>query len=475
MLPVAALPLSGLLLGIGYFIDPSGWGANNLLAAFMVKGGAAILDNLGILFAIGVGFGMTDNDDGAGALAALVSMLMLNTLLSTGSAQMFSNILGRELSAVDLAAFGKVGNGNAFLGILAGLIGSTCYNKFSDVRLHDAFAFFSGKRCVAIITGFVTMVTSAILFFIWPMVFGGLVGFGEGIASLGAFGAGIYGFFNRLLIPTGLHHALNAVFWFDIAGINDLGNFWSPNAPAGDWGLYMSGFFPIMMFGIPGAALAIYQTAKPENRKAVGSLMGAAAICSFITGVTEPIEFAFMFAAPMLFVVHALLTGISLTVVGMLGIRAGFNFSAGSIDLLLSSATPHAVNPWMLLPIGLAFGVLYYVVFRFVIVKFDLKTPGREDDEIEVKVVALADNDFTRVAEIVLEGLGGAGNLVTIDNCAVRLRLEINDQDLVDEKKIKSAGITGVMRPGKNTIQVIIGSQVQAVAAELKKLHSLNK
>lgn len=462
MLPVACLPVAGILMGIGYFLDPSGWGANNAIAGGLIKAGSALIDNMGILFAIGIGVGMSDDGEGTSALAALVSFLMFLTLLSSGAVEMFTG------APADVA-FAKMNNGNQFVGILAGIIGATCYNKFKNVKLPAALAFFGGKRCVAIVTAVVSMLVAAILFFIWPMVYGALVSFGTSIISLGAVGAGIYGFLNRLLIPVGLHHALNSVFWFDVAGINDLGNFWASTGVQGQTGMYMSGFFPVMMFGLPAAALAMYHTAKSDKKKLAAGLLGAAAFCSFLTGVTEPLEFAFMFLAPGLYVVHALLTGISVAVVAALPVRAGFSFSAGLIDLGLSSSLPLALNPWLLIPLGLAVGVIYYVVFRFCITKFNLKTPGREDDDDETKVT-LANNDFTAVAATILEGLGGKGNITSIDNCVTRLRLEIKDYTLVDDKKIKSAGAAGIMRPSKTSVQVIIGTQVQFVADELKKL-----
>ena len=290
--------------------------------------------------------------------------------------------------------------------------------------------------------------------------------------STGALGAGIYGFFNRLLIPFGLHHALNSVFWFDVAGINDIGKFWgsAEGGVLGQTGMYMSGFFPVMMFGLPGAALAMYHTAKDSRKKAAYGLLLAAALSSFFTGVTEPLEFAFMFLAPVLYVIHALLTGISLAIVALLPVRAGFNFSAGLVDWVLSFKAPFAQNPILLIPIGIVYGVIYYSIFRFVITKFNLKTPGREDDEEEEKKAVLSNDDYTTVAGIILEGVGGPENLTSIDNCITRLRLEIKDYTKVDEKKIKSAGVAGVIRPSKTSVQVIIGTKVQFVADEFKKL-----
>ncbi len=462
MLPVACLPVAGILLGIGYMIDHNGWGANNIIAAFLIKGGGAILDHLALLFAIGVSIGMSDDNDGTAALSGLVSWLLFTTLLSSAAVAMYT---GADANA----AFGSIEN--VLVGILAGLIGAYSYNKFKNTKLPEYLAFFSGKRCVAIISAGITIVASIALFFIWPFLYGALVAFGKAIVGTGAVGAGLYGFFNRLLIPTGLHHALNNVFWFNLANINDLANFWSGKGTYGTTGMYMAGFFPVMMFGLPGAALAMYHTAKTTKKKIAASLLGAAALCAFLTGVTEPLEFSFMFLAPGLYLVHAVLTGISCAIVALLPLRIGFNFSAGLFDYILSFNAPMAQNPWLLIPIGLAFFVVYYVLFRFIITKFNLKTPGREDDDTEAEMkVSLANNNFTEVAAIILEGLGGKKNITNIDNCITRLRVEIKDYTAVDEKKIKSAGIAGVIRPSKTSVQVIVGTQVQFVADEIKKM-----
>ena len=465
MLPVACLPVAGILYGIGYWIDPTGWGANSVIAAFLIKAASSIIDNMAILFAIGVGVGMSEDNDGTGGLAGLVSWLVITTLLSPGSVAFLKGI---EVDAVP-AAFSKIQT--QFIGILAGIIGSSCYNKFKGTQLPDALGFFSGKRCVAIITAVFSLVVSLILLFVWPVIYGALVAFGEGVLSLGPVGAGIYGFLNRLLIPFGLHHAVNSVFWFDVAGINDLGLFWSgaEGAVLGQTGQYMAGFFPIMMFGLPAGAFAMVQCAKPEKKNIAMGLLASAALASFFTGVTEPLEFSFMFLAPGLYLIHAILTGISVGLVAALPTRAGFNFSACLVDYILSFKAPMALNVWMLIPIGIVFAIIYYVVFRFVITKFDLKTPGREDDDDETKAV-LANNDYTAVAKAVLAGCGGKGNIKSIDNCITRLRLEVKDYTKVDEKAIKAAGVAGVVRPGKTSVQVIIGTKVQFVADEFKKL-----
>lgn len=466
MLPVAVLPIAAILMGIGYWIDPQGWGGNSVIAAFLIKAGAAIIDHIAILFAIGVAVGMSKDRDGTAALAGLVSWLMMTTLLSSGAVAMFQKIPVEQVAP----AFGKIEN--VFVGILCGVIGAACYNKFHNTKLPDALAFFSGKRSVAIVTGGVTILVAVVMFFVWPFIYMGLVAFGTGVLSLGPWGAAIYGFFNRLLIPFGLHHALNSVFWFDIASVNDLANFWAGTGTLGVTGQYMTGYFPIMMFGLPGAALAMYHTAKTNQKKVAAGLLLAGAFASFFTGVTEPLEFAFMFLAPGLYLVHAGLTAVSMAIMAALPVRAGFQFSAGMIDLVLSWPTKLSLNPWLILPIGLVFFGIYYLLFRVIIKKFNLKTPGREDEdyaETESKVT-LGSSDYAAVAATILEGLGGRGNISEVDNCITRLRVEVKDYTAVNEKKIKSSGVSGVIRPSKTSVQVVVGTQVQHVADELKKL-----
>lgn len=476
MLPVACLPICGILMGIGYLLCPATMqggeitGFVNLLGFFLVKAGGALIDNMALLFVVGVGVGMAEDNDGTAGLAALASWLMITNLLSVG---VVTTIMPSVAENADKSlAFSAIAN--PFIGILAGIIGATCYNKFKGTKLPDWLSFFSGKRCVAIVAGVVSIVVAAILLFVWPVVYGILLAVGRGIVGMGAIGAGIYAFLNRLLIPTGLHHALNNVFWFDTVGLGDLKHFWAGDTSADvTWslGMYMSGFFPCMMFGIPGAALAMIQTAKTNKRKVAIGLVGSAAVCAFICGVTEPFEFGFMFLAPALYVVYALLYGIFTVVTVAIGFRAGFSFSAGATDLLFSASLPAAAKTWMILPLGIAAFIVFYVVFRFAITKFDLKTPGREDDDLEAeKSVTLANNDFTQVAAIVLEGIGGKENVSSLDNCITRLRLEIKDYTKVDEKKIKSAGVAGVIRPSKNAVQVIVGTKVQFVADEMKKM-----
>ena len=373
MLPVAVLPVAAIMMGIGYAMCPATMqggdvtGIIQIIGFALVKIGSAVIDKLPMLFAVGVAIGLSKDQHGAAGLAGLVAFLTVTTVLNSG---VVATMMGAEEAPL---AFSKIDN--AFIGIISGITASVCYNKFSSAQLPTALAFFSGKRCVPIVTSFVMVAESAILYFVWPMLFNALVWVGEHIMGLGPVGAGLYAFANRLLIPTGLY------------------------------------------------------------------------------------------------LVHAVLTGISVAVAAAFHWTAGFCFSAGVTDFIFSCRLPMANQPFMLLVQGVVFAVIYYVVFRAVITKFDLPTPGREKEDLDAEMTAvLANDDFTKVAAIILEGLGGKGNVVTLDNCITRLRLEIKDYTLVDEKKIKSAGVAGVMRPSKTSVQVIVGTKVQFVADEMQKM-----
>ena len=478
MLPVAVLPICGILMGLGYALAPAAMGAAGategflyVLGFFLIKAGGAVIDNMAILFAVGVAVGLADEENGTAALSGLVAWLMFTTLLSVGVVGTIApDMIANKTNEV---AFSKIAN--PFIGILSGVVGALCYNKFKGTKLPEFLAFFSGKRSVAIVTGVVAIVLSAILLFVWPVIFGALVSVGNFIKSLDVIGVGLYAFLNRLLIPTGLHHALNNVFWFDTIGMGDLTAYWNPTgeiAQNANWsiGMYMAGFFPCMMFGIPGAALAMVVTAKSNKKKATIGIVGAAALCAFLCGVTEPFEFAFMFLAFPLYVVYSLLYGIFAAVTVALGFRAGFMFSAGATDLIFSASLPAAAKTWLIIPMGIAAFVVFFLVFLFAIKTFNLKTPGREDDNEEEAKIELANNDYTAMASVILEGLGGKDNIASMDHCITRLRLEVKDRLLVNEAKIKSSGASGVIRPGKNSVQVIIGPKVQFVYEEFKKL-----
>ena len=467
MVPVAVLPAAAILMGIGYWIDPVGWGANSPVAALLIKAGASIIDSMPILFAVGVAYGMSKDKDGAAALAGLVGFLVVTTLLSPAAIAQFTKV---DVTAV-APAFGKINN--QFVGIVVGVMSASLYDKFYKVELPKALTFFSGRRLVPILTSVAAMLLSLVLYFIWPVLYSGLVTFGKSIVSMGPFGAGIYGFFNRLLIPVGLHHALNGVFWFDVAGINDIGNFWASKGTKGITGMYQAGFFPIMMFGLLGGALAFVHTARPAQKARVASIMGAAAFASFFTGVTEPIEFAFMFVAPVLYLLHAVLTGISLFIAASMHWIAGFGFSAGFVDLVLSSRMPMAVNWFMLILQGAVFFAVYYFSFKFVINKMNLMTPGRnpeEDVEEDLELDRTSTGSaHSQTAAVLLEALGGKENIVSVDNCATRLRLEVKDTDKINTALVKRYS-SGILTPSKTTAQIVVGTQVQFVADELKKL-----
>lgn len=478
MVPVATLPAAAILMGVGYWLDPDAWGAGNALAALLIKSGSAIIDNMSVLFAIGVAYGLSKDKDGSAALTGFVGFLVVTTLCSPAAVSMIQKIPVDQVPA----AFGKINN--QFVGILVGILSAEVYNRFSHVELPKALSFFSGRRLVPILVSFLMIVVAFLLMYIWPVIFGVLVSFGEHIQKLGAAGAGIYAFFNRLLIPVGLHHALNSVFWFDVAGINDIPKFLggaesiaNGTGIVGITGRYQAGFFPVMMFGLPGAALAIWQCARPENRAKVGSIMLAAAFAAFFTGITEPLEFSFMFVAPVLYLIHAVLTGISVFIAASMHWIAGFGFSAGLVDLVLSTRNPLATHWYMLIPQGLVFFVIYYVVFRFTILKFNLKTPGRElavsgdesdgyDEDIEP--ADSKESATETLARRYIGAVGGSDNLTAIDACITRLRLNVADAERVNDSLAKKLGAAGVIRLNKQSVQIVVGTQAESIARAMK-------
>ncbi|OKP04907.1 N-acetylglucosamine-specific PTS transporter subunit IIBC [Xenorhabdus eapokensis] len=480
MVPVATLPAAAILVGVGYWIDPTGWGADNELAALLITSGNAILDNMGMLFAIGIAYGMSKDKDGAAALAGLIGFIVVMKLCSPAAVAMIKGIPIEEIPK----AFSKINN--QFVGILVGVFSAELYNRYSSVELPQALSFFSGRRLVPILNSFLMIVVSFILMFVWPIVYDWLVAFGESITNLGSVGAGLYAFFNRLLILIGLHHALNSVFWFDVAGINDIPNFLggqksieAGTAVMGITGRYQAGFFPIMMFGLPGAALAIYHCARPENRAKVAGIMMAGAFAAFFTGVTEPLEFSFMFVAPVLYVLHAIMTGISVYIAAAMHWIAGFGFSAGFVDMLLSSRNPLAVHWYMLIPQGLVFFCLYYVVFRFTIKKFNLMTPGRElsatneTDGYDIDMAKKESNSAGSIQEKAhqyIAAVGGSDNLTNVDSCITRLRLSVNDSSLVNEQLVKHLGASGVIRLNKQSVQIIVGTRAELISNMMKEI-----
>lgn len=497
---VAVMPVAAILMGIGYWIDPEGFGANNFFAAILIKSGGAVLDNLGWIFAIAIAFGLAKDHNGAAALSGFLGFGTVKLLLEAKAVAGYRGVDPEALEGqakLDWIAQGwdAINDKNVLIGILTGILAAGIYNRFHATRLPDFLAFFSGRRLVPILTSLLSILLAGVLYLVWPLVYSALFGFGMWVQGFGPIGAGLYGLINRLLIPTGLHHALNSIFWFDVIGIDDIGKFLrggetislaeAATGPAncpGVWqdgacqvvgvvGQYQAGFFPIMMFGLPGAALAIFLRADARRRKAIGSLMFAGALASIFTGVTEPLEFSFMFAAPLLYVVHAIFTGISLFIASTFEWTAGFGFSAGLVDMVLSSNNPIAREWWMLLVMGVGFFVLYFVSFYYLIPLLNLKTPGRGDapsgaaegEEGAEAASAAASEEPDALASTIVAGLGGAQNISSLDYCATRLRVAVHDGDQVDEGRIRSAGVAGIIRPSRTAVQVVIGPQVQFV------------
>jgi N-acetylglucosamine PTS system EIICBA or EIICB component len=443
MLPIAVLPAAALLLRLGQ--------PDLLDIPFIAAGGDAIFANLALLFAIGVAVGLSKDGNGAAALAGAVGYFVL----TKGTAAINEDI--------NMAVLG---------GIISGVVAGLLYNRYHDIKLPEWLGFFGGKRFVPIVTSVVMLVLAAIFGFVWPPIQDVINSVGEWIVGAGAVGVGVFGFLNRLLIPVGLHHVLNSLVWFVFGEFEgktgDLNRFFAGDPDAG---IFMAGFFPIMMFGLPAAALAMIAAAKKERRKAVtGALIGVA-FTSFLTGITEPIEFLFMFLSPVLYFVHAVLTGLSLSISTLLDIHHGFGFSAGAIDYILNFGI--AQKPIMLLVLGLIYGVIYFVVFYFLIKKLDLKTPGREEEmegEFTESGAATSGTKYEDLAVKYLEALGGKDNLTQIDNCVTRLRLKVKDMSKVNESELKRLGAKGVIRLNQTDLQVVVGTDVEFVANEMKKL-----
>jgi len=470
-LPVAVLPAAALLEGIGHWL-PQNWG----LSQFLQVGGTAILSQLALLFAVGLSIGMSKVKDGASAMAGVVAYIVPTFVLSPKNVALLKGINVKDVNP----AFNAIA-GNVFIGIVAGLIAAALFDRFHETKLPMALSFFSGKRLVPILSTLVMLLVSVILLFIWPVLYDALISFGKFFVSLGFVGAGLFGFFNRLLIPTGLHQALNQVFEFNIAGINDIGNFWANKGTKGITGMYLAGYFPVMMFGLPAGALAIYRNALPERKKATAGLMMAGAFASFFTGVTEPLEFSFMFVAWPLYVIHAVLTGLSMAFAAAMHWTAGFTFSAGLVDYILSFHMPIANKPYMLIVQGLVMAVLYYFIFDFAIKKFNLMTPGREPieavaDDAPVEEVATSDSDdkYMIAAKKIYAGIGGHDNINVVDNCTTRLRLQLKDTGKINKAQIMSANVAGINVLDKTNIHIVVGTEVQFVADALSKLFDEN-
>jgi PTS system N-acetylglucosamine-specific IIC component len=460
MLPIAVLPIAGLLLRFGQ--------PDILDLSFIAAAGDAIFTNLGLLFAIGVAVGLAKDNNGAAGLAGAVCFLVaskgaLSPIpappdLLTGVPDALQSVV---LAAYKAKAIAKLA---VPMGVISGLIGGHFYNRFHAFKLPDYLAFFAGRRFVPIAAGLAGLVLAATFGSAFETLDHGIDAASRVILGLGPVGLIAFGILNRLLIITGLHHIINNLAWFILGNYHgatgDLNRFFAGDPSAG---VFMAGFFPVMMFGLPAACLAMYRTARPERRKALGGMLLSMALTSFLTGVTEPIEFTFMFLAPLLFAVHAVLTGIAFFVMDFLGIRLGFSFSAGLFDYLINFKL--ASRPLLLLPVGAAYSLLYYAVFTFAIRRFDLKTPGRDDAAPAVSAAIIAAS--SRGESFVL-ALGGVANLVSVDACTTRLRLIVVDQSKADEAALRALGAKGVVRPSDKALQVVLGPIADQVAGEIR-------
>ncbi len=449
MLPIAVMPAAAILLRLGAGVP----GIEGLLADIMLKAGAGIFDNLYLLFGIGVALGLAKGNHGAAALAGAIGVLVCKNVY--------------EVINPDI-------NTGVMVGMVMGVIAGTLYNKYHDIKLPEFLGFFGGKRFVPIITSFVAVAVGIVFGYVWPAIQTGIDTIGNAAIQAGPIGTFFFGFGNRLLIPVGLHHVLNSIFWFTFGSFTNAagevvnGDLWRYFAGDPTAGIYMAGWYPVMMFGLPAACYAMYRAAKPENRKAVGGMLFSIAFTSFLTGITEPIEFLFVYIAPGLYFVHAVMAGIALAVTQLLGILHGFGFSAGLIDYMLNMHL--ATKGLMLIPLGLVFSVIYYVVFKFMIEKFNIETPGRMEEMADEVDNAIADKGVAAVAVEYFNLLGGHSNIVEIDSCITRLRLTVKDSSIVDDAPLKRLGAAGVIRPNKKNMQVVVGTHAELIAEEMKKM-----
>jgi PTS system N-acetylglucosamine-specific IIC component len=461
MLPIAVLPIAGLLLRLGQ--------PDLLDIAFIAAAGDAIFSNLGLLFAIGVAVGLARENHGAAGLAGAIGFLVTvegAKALLVAPPDVVSAFTDQSARDLAVAAFKhkQLAKLSVPAGILSGLVAGMLYNRFSNITLPEYLAFFGGRRFVPIAAGIAGLL-GAILFGLgFPYLEQGINALSRSVVDSGSLGIFIYGVLNRLLIITGLHHILNNIAWFIIGDFNgatgDLKRYFAGDPGAG---AFMTGFFPVMMFGLPAACLAMYHTARPERRKATAGMLASLALTSFLTGVTEPIEFSFMFLAPALYALHAVLTGLSMVLMDLLQVRLGFGFSAGLFDYVLSFGL--ATRPLLLLPVGLAYFAIYYFVFRFCILRFDLKTPGRDLEPVAATGAAASAGDR---ATRFIQALGGAANFQSIDACTTRLRLRLIDPGLADDAQLKAIGARGLVRPGGDSLQVVLGPIADQVATEIR-------
>jgi PTS system N-acetylglucosamine-specific IIC component len=441
MLPIAVLPIAGLLLRLGQ-PDLLGWTA-------MAAAGGAIFSNLGLLFAVGVGVGLARENHGAAGLAALVGFMVTTRAVETMLA----------------APPGTLAKLSIPVGLLSGIIAGYSYNRFSNITLPSYLSFFGGRRFVPIVSGIAGLVLAGIVGYAWPFLERGMDAASQAILGAGSIGLFAYGVLNRILIVTGLHHILNNFAWFIVGDYHgatgDLKRFFAGDPTAG---AFMSGFFPVMMFGLPGACLAMYHTARPDRRAGVAGLLLSLGLTSFLTGVTEPIEFTFMFLAPVLYALHAVATGLAMVIMHLFGVRLGFSFSAGLFDYVLNFS--HAERPLLLLPIGAAYFGLYYGVFRFLIVRLNLATPGRELDDAATEPLVSIDPAARGPAFVA--ALGGARNLTEVAACTTRLRLVVVNNASVDEAALKRLGARGILRSSATGLQVVLGPIADQVAGDIR-------
>ena len=460
MLPIAVLPIAGLLLRLGQ--------PDLLDSASMAAAGQAIFNNLGLLFAVGVAVGLARENHGAAGLASVVAYLVATRgaeVLIAVPPEAFAG-LGGEARTLALEAYKarELAKLSVPVGILSGLMSGALYNRFYNISLPSYLSFFGGRRFVPIVSGLGGLILAVAFGTQWQHLEQGMDALSRSVLHAGAFGLFAYGVLNRLLIITGLHHIINNIAWFllgDYHGVTgDLKRFFAGDPSAG---AFMAGFFPVMMFGLPAACLAMYHCALPERRRAVGGLLGSIAFTSILTGVTEPIEFTFIFLAPALYAVHALLTGTAFIIMNALHVRLGFGFSAGLFDYVLNYS--RATHPLWLLPVGALYFALYYLLFRFVIVRFDLDTPGREPGTTASAGLPVAADPR---AAAWIAALGGSANVRSVDACTTRLRLLVVSQGVVDVDALRQLGARGVVRPSAEALQVVVGTTADQVAGEIR-------
>jgi N-acetylglucosamine PTS system EIICBA or EIICB component len=469
MLPIAVLPVAGLLLRLGQ--------PDLLDAAAIAAAGDAIFSNLGLLFAIGVAVGLARENHGAAGLAAVVGFLVATKgaeVLLTLPPEVIAAAQGPHQALVLAANKAReLSKLSVPIGILSGIIAGLLYNRYSNIKLPSYLSFFAGRRFVPIAAGCAGLVLAAVFGYGWPILEHGMDRFSHGVMESGSAGLFVYGVLNRILIITGLHHILNNVAWFivgDFGGVTgDLKRFFAGDPSAG---MFMSGFFPVMMFGLPAACLAMYHTALPERRRETAGLLMSMGMTSFLTGVTEPIEFTFMFLAPFLYLVHAVLTGTAMVVMHLLDSRLGFSFSAGLFDYVLNYK--NASHPLYLLPVGAVYFALYYGLFRYFIVRLNLKTPGRESEDAPTSNAGSAPLDDGEVAGGLVAALGGAGNLLNVDACTTRLRLRVADVERIDEPRLRKLGARGVLKLSSNDLQVVVGPIADQLAGDIRSYLARN-